>query len=351
MKRNKILVVDDTPEIIRIIGLYLRQLENCDISFAKNASEALKEIGRDKPDLLLLDIMMPDVSGYEVAKTLQNSEDTKEIPIVFITALEDIQSITKGFECGAVDYITKPFQKGELIARITVHLQIKNLQEDLKEKNALLLDRERFLSLLVREKTQKIEDLTLGMVKALENANYLNDNDTGNHIRRVREFSVLLAEKAGCAYDFVKKIGLYASLHDVGKVGVDPYLLKKPGPYTFEERERMKEHVRIGKTLLDDDNIDPMARNIALYHHEKWDGTGYMERLKEEGIPLEARIVALADVFDALSSKRAYKPCYSKEETLSVIRSEKGKHFDPNLVEIFFNHLEAFIAIQKKYTR
>ncbi len=350
MKKNKILIVDDTAEIRRIIGIYLNpdyivELASC----AEEAEKIIENVHAkgETLDLILLDVMMPGMSGFDFAGILKSGERTRDIPIIFITALNDVQNIVKGFEAGGADYVSKPFKKAELLARVRNHCKIKNLQDDLRDKNLLLQNEEIFLNKLVEEKTLKIESLTIAMVKALENANYLNDDDTGSHIIRVKQYSRKLALKYGCDSEFVKKISLYASLHDVGKVGIDPDILKKKGPYTTEEREKMKAHVKIGYNLLNDENIDEMAKNIALYHHEKWDGTGYCAHLLGEEIPLEARIVAFADVYDALTTKRVYKPAFDQAHTNEIIRQGKGKHFDPQLVEFYFEIEEEFLEIKR----
>lgn len=349
MKNNKILIVEDTVEVRKIIEIYLKTIPEYDLFFASNGEEAVLNIHNNIPDLILLDVMMPGISGFQVAQIVKSNKETEDIPIIFITALDDLESVIKGFDSGGNDYITKPFKKAELLARVNTHLKIKNLQDDLKEKNYLLQNREKLLEKLVEEKTQKIENLTYSMVNALENANFLNDDDTGNHIIRVKEFSRLLAIKYGCDNDFIKRISIYSSLHDVGKVGIDPYILKKKGIYTIEEREKMKNHVLIGKKILNNEGIDEMAINIALYHHEKWDGTGYVSKLKGENIPLEARIVTLADVYDALTNKRVYKEAFSQEKTNKIILEGKNKHFDPKIVELYFENEKEFIEIKEKY--
>jgi HD-GYP domain-containing protein (c-di-GMP phosphodiesterase class II) len=229
-------------------------------------------------------------------------------------------------------------------------MKIKLMQDELKQKNDLLADRELHLTNLVEEKTNKLENTTGALITALESANFYNDSDTGSHIKRVSEFSALFAKGAGADSDFVKRIRLYASLHDVGKVGLSDALLKKPGKYTPEEFELMKDHVQIGERMLDNPEIDPMARNIALYHHEKWDGTGYLKGLKGEEIPLEARIVAIADVYDALSQRRVYKEAFPEEKVDGIIREGSGTHFDPELVEVYFRDKSEILEIRDRFS-
>jgi putative two-component system response regulator len=312
--------------------------------------EMLMKEDSDLPDLILMDVMMPEINGFETVRILKKTPRTAEIPVIFITGLDDAQSIMKAFEAGGIDYITKPFNKNELIARVNTHLKLVTALKDLEYKNGLLMDREKQLSDLVEEKTKKLDNITLAMVAAFENVNLLNDTDTGKHIKRVREYSVLLAGIYGCDNEFVKKIQIYSSLHDVGKVSMPDELLKKQGIFDKDEAEKMKQHVAAGFKMLDSPDIDMMAKNIVLYHHEKWDGTGYLKNLKGYEIPLEARIVAFADVYDALTTGRVYKKPFTEEETESVIKSSSGKHFEPRIVEVFFDNREKFIEIMKKNT-
>ncbi len=345
-----ILVVDDVSENRKILATIIKKNTDYGVTLASDGQSVLQAIEDNIPDLILLDIMMPGMDGYEVASILKSRESTMGIPILFITAVTDVESIVKAFDSGGVDYITKPFNKRELLSRVHTHMQIKLMQDELREKNELLADRELHLVGLVEEKTRKLESTTSALVTALESANFYNDSDTGNHIKRVGEYSALLAEHAGESRDFIKRIRLYASLHDVGKVGLADDLLKKPGKYTPEEFEKMKEHVLIGARMLDDPELDPMARNIAQYHHEKWDGTGYVEGLSGDAIPLEARIVSLADVYDALSQKRVYKEAYDEPEVDNIIRENRGKQFDPQLIDIYFTNKKDFAEIKALFS-
>lgn len=344
------MVVDDVAANRKILATIINKNTDFNVTLASDGNAVLNYIEQDLPDLILLDIMMPGMDGYEVARILQSKNKTKEIPILFITAVTDVESIVKAFDAGGVDYITKPFNKTELLSRINAHMQLKLMRDELKEKNSLLADRELHLVNLVEEKTVKLERTTLALVNALENANFFNDSDTGNHIKRVSEYSALLAREYGMDNDFVKRIRTFASLHDVGKVGLTDSLLKKPGKYTPEEFELMKDHVAIGSRMLDAQEIDDMARNIARYHHEKWDGSGYSEGLKGEEIPIEARFVALADVYDALSNKRVYKQAFPEEEVDKIIGESFGSHFDPALESIYFDKKSLFLDIKRKFS-
>jgi putative two-component system response regulator len=344
----KILIVDDTAANRMLLAKVLRENTEYELMLAADAGSVLSLIEEDLPDLILLDIMMPEMDGYELARRLKKIESTKDIPILYITAVSDIEGMSEAYEAGGVDYITKPFNKTELLARVRAHMDLKRMQDELKEKNALLADRELHLTKLVEEQTLKLEQTTLSLVNALENVNLYNDTDTGNHIRRVSEYSALLAEQFGMDRDFVKRIRTYASLHDVGKVGLPDTLLKKPGQFSKEEFVRMQNHVSLGARMLDDPQIDPMAKNIALYHHEKWNGSGYVSGLAGEDIPIEARIVALADVYDALGTKRTYKDAFPEETIHSIIMKDSGTHFDPALIATYDRIHDEFIGIKQR---
>jgi putative two-component system response regulator len=348
---DRVLIVDDVAENRKLLASILQKNIECDIMIAKSGQDVIDlfEHGNDNlPDLILLDIMMPVMSGMEVAQYLKDNKLLRDIPIVFVTGLGDIDNIVKAFNFGGVDYITKPFNKAELLARVSTHLKLKNVLNELEVKNTLLQNNEAHLVHLVEEKTKKINNLTVALITALENANIYNDIDTGNHIKRVSEYSSVLAENYGCDLDFIKKIKIYSPLHDIGKVGIPDNILKKRGVYTKHEYEIMKEHVMIGFKILDSPEIDSMAKNIALFHHEKWDGSGYVKGLKGKDIPLEARIVALADVYDALMTERIYKEAYTKEKTEQIIQDDSGKHFDPKIVDIFKEQKDIFYEISRR---
>lgn len=329
---SKILIVDDLIENRKLLAVTLKRHTDYAISLASNGEAVLKSIEKDLPDLILLDIMMPGMDGFEVAQALKHNQHTRHIPIIFLTAMNDVESKVKAFQSGGVDYVSKPFNEYELLARIDTHLRLKKMQDHLTD--------------LVEQKTQKIRNITLALVRSLETANLVHDDDTGNHIKRVGEYAALLAGKYGCDDDFIKRIRLYAPLHDVGKVGLPDRILKKKGKYTSEEFLAMQEHVVIGARMLSNEDIDSMARNVALYHHEKWDGGGYQNRLQGDAIPLEARIVAIADVYDALISKRVYKEAFSEAYAEKIIYEEAGSHFEPKLVNVFLENLEEIKRIK-----
>lgn len=351
--KDRILIIDDLENNRKLLASLIRKNRDYKVTLASNGYdvlEMLKEKDFPLPDLILLDILMPEMNGFQLAGKLKSNPLTRPIPIIFVTALTDTENIVAAFKQGGVDYISKPFKKEELLARVDTHLELVRSRRSLEEKNRLLEDKKALLTDMVAKKTRKIEQISFSMVCALENANLLNDTDTGTHITRVSRYSALLAAEYGCAKEFVERIKMYASLHDVGKVGLPDKLLKKPGKYTPEEFEQMKDHVRYAAKMLDGEGVDRMAWNIAVYHHEKWDGSGYTHGLKGKEIPLEARIVTLVDVYDALTTKRVYKDSFSEEIADDIIRKESGRQFDPELTELFFKIKPGIIELKLKLT-
>lgn len=223
---------------------------------------------------------------------------------------------------------------------------LSDSNDELKFKDFLLAEKEYYLMSPEHAGTGEAENVSRAMVRALENACSFNDEDTGRHLKRVSKYSVVIAEKLGCGEEFVKRIRLYAPLHDVGKIGIPDNILKKKGRFTREEAEIMREHVLIGARFLDNPRIDPMAKNIALYHHEKWDGTGYMYGLKGEEIPLEARILSAADVYDALSFDRVYRKALQEEQIDDIFRKRSGNYFDPRVIRAYFEVKNQLMGIK-----
>jgi len=301
------------------------------------------------PDLVLSDVMMPRLNGYQLCEALKSRPEFAKIPVVLVTGLHEIKDKVRGLEAGADDFLHKPFHPLELRARVKSLLRIKAQSDQLEHQNRLLADTNLLLEERVRQRTVELEELTIGLTAALERANTMNDEDTGNHIKRVCHFSELFARALGLDADVVVKIGRFASLHDVGKVGIPDSILKKPGSLTPGEWEEMKRHTLYGYELLRVAGTDRIAQNIALCHHEKFDGTGYPYGLKGDQIPIEARIVALADVYDALTNKRCYKDAYTEERADAIIRASAGKHFDPDVVDVLFKHHDEVRAIKEQY--
>lgn len=326
----KVLVVDDTRTNIDIIVEALR--DECRLSVALDGERALAAAHRPRPDLILLDVMMPGMDGYEVAARLQAQKELSEVPIIFITALDDPDDKIRGFEAGAVDYITKPFHMAEVKARVRNHLQLTVSRAQLRKHNDDLESK-------VRERTSKLERTQLDIISRLGKAAEFRDHETGEHIRRMSIACKLLAKAAGLEKRRANLIWRAATMHDVGKIGISDNILLKPGKLDRAEWDTMKTHTTIGAKLLSgsDSPLLQMAEVIALTHHEKWDGSGYPSGLCGEDIPLEGRIACICDVFDALISERPYKQAWKVDDAIEEVRRQSGKHFDPALVQAFMD--------------
>ncbi|MFT2090534.1 HD domain-containing phosphohydrolase [Paraglaciecola sp. 2405UD69-4] len=321
--RPKLLIVDDEPVNLRVLNQTLN--ENYRLTFAKSGKEALRLVGLDRPDLILLDVMMPEMTGYQVCETLKSQENTKAIPVIFVSALNDSSDETKGFNVGAVDYITKPISPAVVKARVRTHLSLVDAEE--------------------------LKRTRLQVIQRLGRASEYKDNETGMHVMRMSHYSKVIALACGFSESAAEKLLHAAPMHDIGKIGIPDSIMLKPDKLTDEEFAVMKRHPEIGAEILgesDSDLID-LAKVVALTHHEKWDGSGYPKGLKGEEIPLEGRIVALADVFDALTSKRPYKEAWPVEKAINLIQEQKNKHFDPELVDLFVQELPAILKIKQRW--
>ncbi|MGS0692624.1 HD domain-containing phosphohydrolase [Shewanella sp. 30m-9] len=332
MDKATILVVDDTPENIDIlVGILGGDYK---VKVAIDGPKALALAAKTTPDLILLDVMMPGMNGYEVCKRLKQDPLTCHIPVIFVTALADVSDETQGFELGAVDYITKPVSAPVVKARVKTHLT--------------LYDQKRLLEQEVKVRTKELEETRFEIIRRLGRAAEYKDNETGLHVIRMSHYARLLAIESDLPDKYCELIYNAAPMHDIGKIGTPDSILKKPGKLDEDEWVEMQRHAEIGAEIIGDHN-DPlleMARRIALTHHEKWDGSGYPNGLVGEEIPIEGRIVAIADVFDALTSIRPYKKAWSVEETVALIESEAGKQFDPELVEHFKQIIDEAIKIR-----
>lgn len=329
--KQTILVVDDTPENLHVLNKLLRPVYA--VKVANSGQTALK-VARHQPDLILLDIMMPDMDGYEVCRALKADPETAKIPVIFVTAMTEVTDERKGFEMGAVDYIAKPIQPDLVQARIRTHLA--------------LADQQRATESLVAQRTQELEESQHAAIHMLGEAGHYNDTDTGVHIWRMAAYSRILAQAAGWPVDKATMLELAAPMHDTGKIGISDGVLKAPRKLTADEFEYMKTHAAIGANILSKSRtpLFQMAANVARYHHEKWDGSGYPEGLVGEAIPEEARICAIADVFDALSMKRPYKEAWPIEKAFAVIEKDAGTHFDPRLSRLFLEEKEEILRIK-----
>ncbi len=332
-RNYRVAVVDDEDNNLLLFRVSLSEAP-LDVETFPSGQAFLDSLSGGRiPDIVLLDVMMPYMDGFEVCRRLRAQPMTEFLPIILVTGLDDTEFTIKGLKAGADDYLSKPFHPLELMARMRALLRVSLLTEELKTKNVLLSDDKMHLEQLVKERTSELEGLTIGLVTALEKANEMNDSDTGLHLLRVSNYSKILAKAMGLSKDTIFKISRYASLHDVGKVGIPDQLLKKPGTLTAKEFEEMKLHTVYGYELLKVAKVDVVAQNIAYCHHEKFNGTGYPRGLRGDEIPVEARVVAMADVFDALTTKRCYKTNYDLETSREIFLAESGLHFEPSMVE------------------
>lgn len=326
--KQSILIVDDEPINIKTLSETLKS--GYEIFFATNGQDAYETAMAEMPDLILLDIMMPEEDGYEVCRRLKAGERTSQIPIIFVSAKGEEDDETKGLEIGAVDYIKKPFNQTVVKARVKTHLSLKMAHEKLESQNDLLREK-------VRERTRDLENTQIEIVERLGLASEYRDEGTGYHIKRMSEFCRFLGERAGFSSGECDILALASTLHDVGKIGIPDGILLKPGRLTPDEWEIMKTHTKIGAKLLSGSRskLLRLAESIALTHHEKWDGSGYPMGIKGEEIPLVGRITAIADVFDALISKRPYKKPWPVDQALDEIKNSASTHFDPILTRHF----------------
>jgi putative two-component system response regulator len=358
IEKPTILVVDDTPDNLILMSGLLR--DRYRVKVANHGERALKiAASEDPPHLILLDIMMPDIDGYEVCRRLKQDAATRDIPVIFLTAKSDVQDETYGLEIGAVDYITKPISPPIVLARVKTHLALKAGADFLRDKND-------YLEQEVRRRTMEIvaiQDVTIQVVTSLAET---RDNETGNHIRRTQFYVKALAQHlndhprfSACLTDRnIEMLFKSAPLHDIGKIGIPDKVLLKPGRFTPEEFDIMKTHTTLGRNAIEEAErrlgvrVDFLqtAKEIAFSHQEKWDGSGYPEGLAGDAIPVSARLMAVADVYDALISRRVYKAGMSHEAAVEIMLEGKGKHFDPDILDAFLEIREQFRAIAREYT-
>ncbi|MDL2321798.1 response regulator [Desulfosarcina sp. OttesenSCG-928-B08] len=349
-----IMIVDDTPENLQILTAMLNR-KGYGVSAFPRGKMALSAAERKLPDLVLLDINMPEMNGYEVCEAFKANEILKDIPVIFISALSDTEEKVRAFKSGGVDYITKPFQMEEVYARVDTHLQLHHARQLMTEFN-------KQLKLQVAEQVEEINRSQQAMIFAMAKLAHTRDDDTGYHIERTQQLCRLLASTLSATEpfdalitpEFTESIFHASPLHDLGKVGIADAILLKPGKLTPEEFAVMKTHTTIGAdTLASVDAQYPnnafiqMGIEIARYHHEKWNGSGYPVGLSGESIPLSARIMAIADVYDALRAERPYKTPFTHEKSSAILLEGRGSHFDPRLVDCFFQVEEEIKAMYR----
>ncbi|MDP2133173.1 MAG: two-component system response regulator [Sulfuritalea sp.] len=356
-QRPTILVVDDTPDNLILMSNLLTG--DYQVKVAKGGERALAIATSDSPpDLILLDIMMPVMDGYEVCRRLKCDPGTANIPVIFLTAKSEEEDEKKGLELGAVDYITKPISPPIVMARVKNHLALKTIADFLRDKND-------YLELEVAKRTREVMAIQDVTILAMASLAETRDSDTGNHIRRTQFYVKAMAEKlrrhprfaATLTDGYISLLFKSAPLHDIGKVGIPDRILLKPGRFEPHEFEIMKTHTTLGRDAIEHAehqlgmNVEflTMAKEIALSHQEKWDGSGYPQSLAGEAIPLSARLMAVADVYDALISRRVYKEGMPHEKAVGIIVEGRGTHFDPDMVDAFTELQNEFRAIAKRY--
>nr|WP_320165954.1 two-component system response regulator [uncultured Methylophaga sp.] len=320
----RILIVDDEPTNLRV----LRQILQNDyaLSFARSGKDALALIDKEMPDLILLDIMMPEMTGLEVCQQLKARPDTSHIPIIFVTALQDPDDEARGFDIGAVDYIIKPIVPSTVLARVKTHISLV--------------------------KADELRATHIDLIERLGRAAEYKDNETGLHVQRMSRYAKIIALGYGFDESTANELMMAAPMHDIGKIGIADKILLKPDKLTSEEFSEMKTHTLIGAEILANSTsrLIQLAHTVALTHHEKWDGTGYPNGLKGDEIPLAGRIVAIADIFDALTSARPYKEAWPVEEAIEFINEQSGKHIDPALPPILIEHLPDILKVKQAFS-
>jgi len=352
-----LLLVDDAADNLTVLGNLL--MPDYRVRVANSGRRALQIASTyPHPDLILLDVMMPGMDGYAVLKELKSNAATSEIPVIFVSALADPEDQSLGLQLGAVDYITKPYNAQIVQARVRAHLALKHTRDWLARQNESLQAE-------VNRRTEENVHIQEFALNALQRLARFRDPETGNHLRRVTLFVGTLARRLARNSRFAGELGpssidllmRSAPLHDIGKVGIPDNILRKPGKLTADEWRVMKTHALLGAQAIEQAERDAqwparflcVAKDIAHYHHEKWDGSGYPEGLAGESIPLSARLMAVADVFDALSTVRVYKPALSFGESYRIIVSDGGRHFDPDVKQAFIDSFDEFKAIAQSF--
>ena len=337
MDKQTILIVDDTPANIDVLKGILS--DNYRIQVATNGLVALRIVRKQPPDIILLDVMMPEMDGHEVCKRLKSDPQTASIPVIFVTAMTETADEEVGLHLGAVDYISKPVNAAIVLARVETHLAIA--------------DQHRACEAKVIARTRALEASQRSAIQMLGEAGHYNDTDTGVHIWRMAAYSAALAKAVNWHVDQAAMLELAAPMHDMGKIGISDLILKAPRPLTEQEWQIMKTHSHIGYQILSKSQtpLFKLAAEIALHHHERWDGTGYPQGLQGEAIPESARIVAIADVFDALTMRRPYKDAWPVEKAFEHIVNESERHFEARLVDAFISTKSEIVELRESWNQ
>ncbi len=337
---SKILIVDDNPANVKLLEKILKINGYTNIETLTDARQALILYEEFDPDLMLLDLKMPYFDGFSIMEFLKDEVGLVYLPVIVITAQNDKQNRMRALELGAQDFIGKPFDTAEVVLRVGNFLDIRTINKELFNKNTML-------ETSVSEKEKKLEQMHTELIERLLIAVEFRDQDTGEHISRIKKYVEALSKKLGFSEEVAQNVGNASLMHDIGKIGVPDNVLNKKGKLDNKEWENMKEHTVKGAHILkgSNSNVIKLAEEIALTHHEKWDGSGYPNGLSGANIPLPGRIVALVDVFDALISDRTYKKAWEINDAVDYIKSQRGKHFDPLVVDMFIENLNEFIKI------
>ena len=345
-----ILVVDDQPQNIELLEAYLA-VQGYEIVPAASGEEALGKIVGNLIDLILLDVMMPGMDGFEVARRIRQDKTHRMLPIILVTSLRETEDRIKGIEAGCDDFISKPVDKMELLARVRSLLKVKAYNDLLSNYRKELESEVAKRTEELKSALEKIKEASLETIYRLSMASEYRDEDTGAHIKRMSSYCAAIARRMGLAESVIENILYAAPMHDLGKIGIPDLILLKPGKLDPAEMEIMKQHTVIGAKILNGSDAEyiRLGETIALSHHEKFDGSGYPNGLKGNQIPIAGRIAAIADAFDALTSKRPYKEPFSVEKSLAIIKEGRGSHFDPDVVDAFFAVEDEILAIKKQY--
>lgn len=352
-----LLAVDDSPDTIALLYAILKDEYTLKVATSGQKALELLSNGLD-PDLILLDVLMPNIDGFETCKQIKTCETTAHIPVIFLTGKSDIETEKKCFEYGAEDFVSKPPSPLTLKARVKTQLRLKQARDFLSDKNAYLEEE-------VNRRTKEISQLQDVTMLAMGSLAETRDNETGNHIKRTQTYIRILAgalsRTGGCRdilnESVIERLYKSAPLHDIGKIGIPDTILLKPGPLTPEEFEIMKQHTIIGRNAIltaeesfkSSTSFLAEAHDITWTHHEKWDGSGYPRGLSGCDIPLSGRLMAVVDVYDALRSKRVYKDAFSHDKSVEIITQGKGTHFDPAIIDVFLQIADTFREISEKY--
>jgi putative two-component system response regulator len=361
--RHKIMMVDDEKLNILVVAEYLKADGYHDLVYTDDPAQALSLAGRERPDAILLDLQMPHLTGFDILKLIRADQTLAWVPVVVLTSSTDHDQKMLALELGATDFLQKPVHNGELLARLRNILLAKAYQDKLR-------DYSKSLELAVQERTADLEDSRQELIHCLARAGEFRDDDTGHHVIRVGRYVRIIGQQLGMDEQSLDTFEQAAKLHDIGKIGISDSILLKAGELTVQEFDAIQKHTNFGKQIIEGTQEDEcrqlkqhtilgakildaarspilkLATKIAFTHHERWDGTGYPLGLAGEDIPLEGRITAVADVFDALSTKRAYKPAYPLKQCFSIMSEGRGKHFDPRVLDAFFTRRDDIMLVQ-----